>query len=67
MHFMFRLFFSEMMNQAKLLVSRISELALLRNSWKLVTFFIGGNDLCGTCMDEVCLKSTFLMRGFNLN
>ena len=33
------------------------------NGWKLVTFFIGGNDLCKSCKDEVylyCLNYMFM-------
>jgi phospholipase B1 len=46
-----------MPTQANLLVDRmITALGVgkFRADWKLVTFFIGGNDLCGYCKDIVC-------------
>jgi hypothetical protein len=49
--------FSEMASQANLLVNRmISGLGVqeFENSWKLVTLFIGGNDLCAFCDAQVC-------------
>ncbi len=44
--------------QANLLVDRmISTLgqAEFDSSWKIVTFFIGGNDLCDYCNNQVCI------------
>ena len=26
----------------------------VEQDWKLITLFIGGNDLCGYCRDRVC-------------
>ena len=48
--------FSDMPGQANLLADRmIATLGANRfnNEWKLVTFFIGGNDLCSYCNDPV--------------
>jgi phospholipase B1 len=45
-----------MSSQANILVNRmIQDLGQteFENSWKLVTFFIGGNDLCAFCEDPV--------------
>jgi phospholipase B1 len=45
---------SEMPSQANLLVDRMVKAlgpAKYAADWKLVTFFIGGNDLCGYCKD----------------
>jgi phospholipase B1 len=41
----------EMLDQAKLLVSRVKSTVGVdfNNDWKLITFFIGGNDLCDVC------------------
>lgn len=56
-----------MPGQANMLVDRMIQ-KLGQNAfnadWKLVTFFIGGNDLCAYCEDEVCnfiMKFSFLM------
>ncbi len=39
-----------MLQQAKDLVARMRASTIdFDNSWKLVTFFVGGNDLCRTC------------------
>lgn len=44
--------YSDMLPQAKMLVSRLkSTIADVDNKWKLVNFFIGGNDLCDACKD----------------
>jgi hypothetical protein len=46
-----------MPSQANLLVDRMVRAlgaAKFAADWKLVTFFIGGNDLCGYCKDTVC-------------
>ena len=41
-----------MLPQAKMLVSRLrANVPNLDNKWKLVNFFIGGNDLCDACRD----------------
>ena len=48
---------SDMPAQADMLVDRmIKALGASRfaSEWKLVTFFIGGNDLCSFCKDAVC-------------
>jgi len=45
---------SEMLTQATILVNRMKEhlgANKFTADWKLVTFFIGGNDLCGYCKD----------------
>jgi phospholipase B1 len=42
--------------QARLLVDRLKsgkEGVDIRNDWKVITVFIGGNDLCGYCDDRV--------------
>ena len=47
---------SDMPTQANLLVDRMIRAlgaAKFAADWKLVTFFIGGNDLCGYCKDHV--------------
>jgi len=51
----FSLYFSEMPAQADLLIARMkNELgARFNTEWKLVTFFIGANDLCSVCKDAV--------------
>lgn len=43
----------DMLQQAKDLVERMKTNNVIdfKNSWKLVTFFIGGNDLCKSCKD----------------
>lgn len=46
-----------MPSQANLLVERMIRAlgaAKFAADWKLVTFFIGGNDLCSYCKDKVC-------------
>ncbi|CAF3768328.1 unnamed protein product [Rotaria sp. Silwood1] len=42
-----------MVDQADLLLNRLKEEKLCdwNNDWKLITFFIGGNDLCDFCKD----------------
>ncbi len=50
------LYFSAMPAQAELLVSRMKSTlgeAQFASDWKLVTFFVGGNDLCLYCKDTV--------------
>jgi phospholipase B1 len=41
----------DMLEQAQLLISRMKTTTGVNfnNDWKLITFFIGGNDLCDTC------------------
>jgi lysophospholipase L1-like esterase len=43
-----------MFDQAQDLVNRMKDSKEIdfKNSWKLITFFIGGNDLCKSCKDE---------------
>ena len=43
---------SDLLGQAQLLVNRIKS-DNLENEWKVITVFIGGNDLCAICEDEV--------------
>ena len=43
---------SDLLSQAQLLVNRIRS-DNLENEWKVITVFIGGNDLCAICKDEV--------------
>ena len=42
---------SDLLGQAQLLVNRIKS-DNLENEWKVITVFIGGNDLCAICEDE---------------
>ena len=28
----------------------------MENDWKVITMFVGGNDLCDYCDDKVCFK-----------
>ena len=44
-----------MYNQATRLFDRMrtDNKVDMDNDWKLITFFIGGNDLCKACNDEV--------------
>lgn len=44
-----------MMGQAGVLIARMKTFpgVNFNNDWKLITFFIGGNDLCDTCTDPV--------------
>ncbi|CAF5220616.1 unnamed protein product, partial [Rotaria magnacalcarata] len=47
---------ADMPGQANLLVDRMIEylgVNKFNSEWKLVTFFIGGNDLCAYCEDTV--------------
>ena len=41
--------------QAELLVARMKENdnVDLENDWKMITLFVGGNDLCDFCVDKV--------------
>jgi lysophospholipase L1-like esterase len=43
-----------MLDQAQDLVDRMKDSKEIdfKNSWKLITFFIGGNDLCKSCKEE---------------
>ena len=43
---------SDLLGQAQLLVNRIRS-DNLENEWKVITVFIGGNDLCAICKDKV--------------
>ncbi|XP_044147258.1 phospholipase B1, membrane-associated [Bufo gargarizans] len=47
----------DMLDQAKLLVTKMKQMETTKVStsedWKLLTIFIGGNDLCGICKDPV--------------
>lgn len=48
-----------MPGQAQALVNKmLSELGKdeFEQSWKIITIFIGGNDLCTACDDTVCDK-----------
>lgn len=50
-----------MPGQARMLVSRMrANVANLDNKWKLVNFFIGGNDLCDACRDPKQTPDNFL-------
>ena len=44
-----------MLSQAKNLVKRMTadKTIDVKNDWKLVTIFIGGNDACAYCKNEV--------------
>jgi hypothetical protein len=51
-----------MAGQANILVDRmIRDLgdAEFASAWKLVTFFIGGNDLCDYCNSPVCICNLY--------
>ncbi|KAM8945381.1 phospholipase B1, membrane-associated [Pelodytes ibericus] len=45
----------DMLEQAELLVRMMNNSATISipNDWKLLTIFIGGNDLCGICRDSI--------------
>ena len=50
------IYFSGMENQATTLVERINSdnsIVDVENDWKIVSIFIGGNDLCRSCTDPV--------------
>ena len=52
-----------MPGQANLLVDRMTNklgAARFASEWKLVTLFIGGNDLCAFCKDTVCIRERFM-------
>ena len=54
-----------MPGQAELLVDRMTKTlgaTKFNSEWKLVTFFIGGNDLCAACRDSVSLSTDYLSR-----
>lgn len=56
-----------MPSQANLLVERMTRAlgaAKFAADWKLVTFFIGGNDLCGYCKDVVRLARFLILSIF---
>ena len=48
-----------MYEQAKDLVNRMrsSNRIDFQNDWKLITFFVGGNDLCKSCRDTIKYSS----------
>ena len=55
--------FSHMLGQAKMLVSRIQNTISsynFENKWKLINFFIGGNDLCEACEKDRQTAKNFL-------
>ena len=61
---------SEMPAQANILVDRmINRLgqAEFDSSWKLVTLFIGGNDACDVCNDDVDSQTTSFSQNFNFH
>ncbi len=46
-----------MPGQATMLIDKMKKAlgdSKFASEWKLVTFFIGGNDLCAFCKDRVC-------------
>ena len=49
----------QMLSQAERLVDRMKDNFTLlpidyENDWKMISLFIGGNDLCRVCRNEVC-------------
>jgi len=51
----------DMIGQARLLVSRLrSTVADADNKWKLINFFIGGNDLCDACKNAQQTPENFV-------
>ena len=32
-----------------------------KEDWKLITIFIGGNDLCQYCLDKVCISEAGML------
>ena len=55
-----------MPGQAELLVSRMKDSDNIdyENDWKVITIFIGGNDLCDFCEDKVGICNSFQMNIF---
>ena len=51
--------FRNILSQAEYLVDKMKKDKTVdfENDWKLVTLFIGGNDLCAFCKDEVTILS----------
>ncbi|CAF3210653.1 unnamed protein product [Rotaria socialis] len=51
---------NHMPDQAGILMSRIKDEKLCdwNNDWKIITFFVGGNDLCSFCEDKNVSKHT---------
>jgi hypothetical protein len=51
------LLYRDMPAQARRLVNRLKQDAHIdyEHDWKVITMFIGGNDLCDYCEDRVCL------------
>ncbi len=48
--------YREMQEQAKMLVRRLNQLLTteeMNDKWKMITIFIGANDLCDSCYDQV--------------
>ena len=53
--------FRDMPGQAELLVKRMKSNPNtdFDNDWKIITLFVGGNDLCDFCEDKVIYFNTF--------
>ena len=49
-----------MMTQATKLVNKMRHSANFAQAWKLVTFFVGGNDLCKACKDSKYTAANYM-------
>ena len=48
--------YRKMQEQANMLVRRLNQLLTteeMNDKWKMITIFIGANDLCDSCYDQV--------------
>ena len=52
------IFYRDMYGQAEMLVKRMKGESNIdyENDWKVITIFIGGNDLCAFCKDKVSIS-----------
>lgn len=63
-------FLSEMLAQAKALVNKMKQTTAINfyEGWKLVTMFVGGNDLCKACRDvNLNIINIFLLMFYYLS
>lgn len=49
-----------MMTQATNLVNKMKQVSNFAQAWKLVTFFVGGNDLCKACKDAKYTATNYM-------
>lgn len=57
--------FRDLLKQAQMLIDRLGQHSQYKDAWKVVTIFIGANDVCGCDKGDVSEYTWFFLDSFD--